>query len=117
MVWSTVVCWPLDGLSLSVEMEAFGTERATFSGVFLYWFSSWCQHMEREVKVMTPPMCVTQQYHPISMAVWLSYKGIPYQDLFPQIPLGHLPSQPEFYSSARKQCIIEYFDVTKNVFS
>ena len=105
------------GLSLSVEMEDFGTERATFSGVFLYWFSSWCQDVGREVKVMTPPMCVTQQYHPISMAAWLSYKGIPYQDLFPHIPLGHRPNQHEFYGLARKQCIIECFDFTKNVFS
>ena len=46
-----------------------------------------------------------------------SYKGIPYQDLFPQIPSCHLPNQPEFYGLTRKQCIIECFDFTKNVFS
>ena len=105
------------GLSLSVEMEAFGTERATFSGVFLYWFSSWGQHVGKEAKVMTRPMCVTPQYHSVSMAAWLSYKDIPYQDLFLQIPSGHLPDQPEFYGSARKQCMTERVDVTKNVFS
>ena len=48
-------------------MEAFGTERATFSGVFLYWFSSWGQHVGKEAKVMTPHVCDSA----VSLSPWL----------------------------------------------
>ena len=37
-------------------------------------------------------MCVTQQYHPASIAAWLSSKGILWNSFFPHVHLDHLPT-------------------------
>ena len=44
---------------------------------------------EREAIEMVPPLCVTQQYHPVSVFAWLSFTSISHCDLLPWVPSGY----------------------------
>ena len=45
------------------------------------------KHVERErLSCWLHPLCVTQQWHPASMAAWLSSKDIPHCYLLPLVP-------------------------------